>query len=166
MMGIAKITDYLEPAQHQHLLNTVSDGRFPWYWNDSVTYAEDQCGLDDFQFVHTLYVDFSPSSEYFSLMLPILERLKPAALIRVKLNLNPRTAEPVKFQLHRDVSDTDCATAIYYLNSNNGWTEFETGEKIPSVANQMVMFPGPLLHTGTTSTDQKRRLILNINYIP
>ena len=57
-----------------------------------------------------------------------------------------------------------CKTAILYINTNNGITIFETGEEIKSEENKIVMFPSNLKHTGTTHTDEKVRVVLNINY--
>ena len=58
-------------------------------------------------------------------------------------------------------------TAIYYLNSNNGSTVFkDSGDKVESVANRLIVFDGSIEHAGTSCTDDSRRVVLNINYIP
>ena len=56
-------------------------------------------------------------------------------------------------------------TSILYLNTNNGYTRFEDGTKVESVANRMVTFPNQMMHTGTTTTDSEYRLVLNLNYV-
>ena len=55
-------------------------------------------------------------------------------------------------------------TSIFYVNTNNGYTEFEDGTKIESVANRMVTFPTNLKHRGTSCTDEKIRVVINFNY--
>ena len=55
-------------------------------------------------------------------------------------------------------------TAIYYLNTNNGFTKFENGDKVNSVANRMVIFDSNLKHTGTSCTDAHARMLINFNY--
>ena len=55
-------------------------------------------------------------------------------------------------------------TAIFYLNSNNGYTEFEDGTKVESVANRFVSFPSTLKHRGTSCTDENVRVVINFNY--
>ena len=72
----------------------------------------------------------------------------------------------IRHGFHVDVpTDYDSKTAILYLNTNNGYTEFENGQRVESVANRLVVFDSALKHTGTTCTDQKRRIVLNLNYI-
>jgi hypothetical protein len=71
-----------------------------------------------------------------------------------------------KNQFHTDVKDPqlDCKTAILYFNTNNGKTVFKNKKEIKSVANKLVLFPTKLEHTGTTHTNTKYRLVLNLNY--
>ena len=54
--------------------------------------------------------------------------------------------------------------AIYYFNTNNGYTLFENGDKVESIRNRLIMFKSNLRHTGTTCTDKPNRYVLNINY--
>ena len=72
-----------------------------------------------------------------------------------------------KSQLHRDVEviSQEQKTGIFYLNSNDGYTFFENGEKIKSVENRMVIFPSSLYHAGTTHTDAQYRCVVNMNWI-
>jgi len=50
------------------------------------------------------------------------------------------------------------------MNTNNGYTKFEDGTKIESVANRMVFFSSNMKHTGTSCTDEKIRVVINFNY--
>ena len=54
--------------------------------------------------------------------------------------------------------------ALLFLNTNDGYTKFEDGTKVESIANRMVIFPTNIKHTGTTCTDQQSRIVLNINW--
>ena len=56
------------------------------------------------------------------------------------------------------------STSIFYVNTNNGYTKFEDGTKVESVANRMVTFPANMKHTGTSCTDEKIRVVINFNY--
>ena len=59
----------------------------------------------------------------------------------------------------------NCMTGIYYVNSNDGYTEFkESGTKVESVANRMVTFPSQTLHSGTSCTNATRRIAINFVY--
>ena len=55
-------------------------------------------------------------------------------------------------------------TSIFYVNTNNGYTKFEDGTKVESVANRMVTFPTNMKHTGTSCTDEKMRIVINFTY--
>ena len=55
-------------------------------------------------------------------------------------------------------------TAIFYVNTNNGYTKFEDETIVESVANRVVTFPANMKHTGTSCTDEKTRVIINFNY--
>jgi hypothetical protein len=56
-------------------------------------------------------------------------------------------------------------TAIYYLNGNNGYTEFEDGTKIETVSNRIVIFDGLKKHRGVSQTDTTFRYVINLNFI-
>ena len=57
-------------------------------------------------------------------------------------------------------------TAIFYVNSNNGYTIFkESKKKVRSVENRLVIFPSELEHCGGSCTDNKQRVVINFNFI-
>ena len=55
-------------------------------------------------------------------------------------------------------------TAIFYINTNNGKTLFKHNKQISSRENRVAIFDGRLKHTGTTCTDAKNRIVINLNY--
>ena len=57
-----------------------------------------------------------------------------------------------------------CKTAIYYLNTNNGGTQFEDGPFVQSKANTLVRFPTSYSHAGVWCTNAKLRFAVNMNY--
>lgn len=144
-------------------------GHVGWVWNPAVTTGtgSEICDeLDDWQFTHTIFNQLGyEQSPLFNFIQPIISdpRLNVRAIQRIKANLNPRHHKIIKHGFHTDV-DYECNTAIFYLNTNNGYTEFEDGNKVPSVANRMIIFPSTVRHTGTTCTDTKRRVLINFNY--
>ena len=42
----------------------------------------------------------------------------------------------------------------------------EDGTKVESIGNRLVTFDSHIKHSGTSCTDQKYRLVLNMNYFP
>ena len=117
-----------------------------------------------------MYSNGTPLTPEYDLILGLINVIQPRALIRVKANLNYITEEIHKYDFHTDLgefkSDTydGATTAVFYLNDNNGYTEFEDGTKIDSVSNRLVRFPQNTAHRGTSCTDQPYRVVLNINY--
>lgn len=64
--------------------------------------------------------------------------------------------------MHTD-TNFDCRTAVFYVNTNDGYTNIE-GEKVASVENRLVKFGALTKHTGSSTTDSQIRVVLNINY--
>ena len=91
-------------------------------------------------------------------------------LDRIKINLNPKTVFHRKSGFHTDQRSVSEGfglhqkTAIFYINTNNGWTEFKKGGRVKSVANRAVIFDSNLEHRGVSCTDAKRRVLINFNY--
>lgn len=155
---VKTFNDILTPTQFDRLQSHFKSSHFPWYFKPGIDYKDD----GKFQFTHNIYDDYAPQSSVYDSMNEILSFLKANALIRIKANLQVRTKEIVENSYHVDYKD--CKTAIYYINTNNGYTLFETGQKIESVANRLVIFDSNLKHTGSSCTDQDTRIVLNFNY--
>ena len=65
---------------------------------------------------------------------------------------------------HIDNNYRDSITSIYYINTNDGYTEFEDGTKVESIENRLITFPTTTYHCGTTCTNQSLRILINFNY--
>ena len=84
-------------------------------------------------------------------------------LYRIKVNLRPKSFFNRGSGYH--VDGYKCShTAIFYINTNNGYTQFENGTKVKSVENRIVCFPSNLYHRGYTCSDELRRVLINFNY--
>jgi hypothetical protein len=122
------------------------------------------------QYVHTLYSLHNgvagTVSDKLRFIAPILDKIKPSVLLRAKVNSTFPTPEIYQYAFHVDqYLDVPFKTAVYYLNTNNGLTVFADGTEVETVANRLVVFDGKELHTGTSATDCKRRVVLNLNWI-
>jgi hypothetical protein len=147
--------------------NTMSAFEFPWHLSRGKSHSYE--GKQDkriFQFIHFFYKDFSFTSPYANILDPLLEALQPVSLIRIKANLTTITPEIIQYDFHRDVNlnSARSKTAIYYLNTNNGRTIFNSGEEVESIANRLVIFDSDNLHKGTSCTDEPFRVVINFNY--
>ena len=137
-------------------------------WNLLPSIANHKQGLDQYQFVHTFFDISKPSLQnYSNFLTPLFSKLQAKYILRVKANLRPRTTQGVLSDYHTDL-DLNQQTAIFYLNTNNGYTKFQdnTLQDVPSVANRLLTFYGGLKHCGASCTDSNYRILLNINYIP
>ena len=160
------IDDFLSPSDFEIVQGYFLSPDFTWSVNDSI--AGKKQGIDQYQFVHTFYDISKPSLHNFSSFLtPLFNKLNAKYIFRVKANLRPRTTQGVLSDYHVDMS-LNQQTAIYYLNTNNGYTKFQQNglQDVPSVANRLLTFYGGLKHCGCSCTDQNTRIILNVNYIP
>jgi hypothetical protein len=156
--------NYLPPDIHHNIKTILLSGDFPWFLNGTITHPT----IDDdtFQFTHTFYrANDGITSQWCHHFNPIVEKLIiPGIILRIKANLNPRQVENAQLgQMHVDYT-YDCKTAIYYVNTNDGYTKFETGEIIKSVENRLVVFDANCNHVGYTCTDEKVRVVVNFNY--
>lgn len=185
-MTIEVYDDVLSEKDFLTLQNVVmknrGKSRFAWDWSDDVINPEDtMCDeLDHYQLSHTFFFLGPPRSNpnlkpkayqspHIGLIKPILRfpKLNFEAPVRVKANLNVRTTEIVRHGFHIDNPMPNGMTAIFYVNTCNGYTEFEeSGQKVQSKENRLCVFPTPTRHSGTTCTDWKRRVVININFLP
>ena len=154
------VDDFLPSYQFKEIQSLLMGPEFPWYYNDHI------CGEGDglFQDKHTFYNRQSGmTSDYLSFFDYCLNKLGVKELWRIKANANTRS-----FLKRFSCYHTDCFpcpyTALYYINTKNGYTKFKKGGKVKSVANRMVIFDSNSMHAGFTCTDEKRRVVVNFNY--
>ena len=149
------------------LKETLNSYNFPWYKGPILEENE------KIQMVHKFYEFGKVLSDYFYLLNPCLELLNVKELARVKCNLILKTPKIEEHGFHIDyeavvdgeVQEThNCFTSILYLNTNDGYTEFENGTKIESIENRLITFPLSYRHTGTTCTNYPFRSVINFNY--
>ena len=138
-----------------------------WQYSDNIDNKND---VEKFQFVHMFYENYQPQSQSMNVLTPILELLRPAAIYRIKSNLLTKTSTIIENKFHVDMGvlpeekQKQWTTSIFYMNTNNGYTKFENGTKMNSVANRMITFPSNMKHKGTSCTDERTRVVINFNY--
>lgn len=137
------------------------DGNFPWYFNNFVVDSNEDNG--SFQFTHLFYFFDERKSELSFIIEPLIRKINPKKLLRVKANLTTKTPNIIETGYHLDFED-DCYTSVFYVNTNNGYTKIKGGELINSVENRLVVFKSNLLHTGSTCTDENIRVVINLNF--
>ena len=165
-----KIEDnFLPQPEFDELQTIIMNLGFPWLYDKFIVYDPEKGEGEDFQFTHTFFYG-GPMSQYIENLNPILKIINPVSIFRIKANLLTKTSNIIENEFHVDMdilSDEKLkhwTTSIFYMNTNNGYTKFEDGTKVESVANRLVSFPANKKHTGTSCTDEKIRVVLNFNY--
>jgi hypothetical protein len=170
-MSIRIIDNFLSDEEYSTLKENMKSLRWEYSHNVTgehghTTKCEDKY---DWQMVHYFYLHPFNISDQYNIVNSIIQKINPIVLYRAKMNLNPVTSEHIEHGFHTDSYPVEHAkkfkTAVYYINTNNGYTKFDNGEEVKSQANRLVIFPGDMLHTGSTCTDQKNRLVLNLMYL-
>jgi hypothetical protein len=166
-----QVIDNFLPSAEFDALQTMLTLEFPWYYSDAVVYGSDlKEKPHDFQMVHMFYKDYGFNSHYANLVVPIVKKLDPYSLLKIKAKLIGSTNSKIFHGYHTDITNPspDTKTAVFYVNTNNGQTilKLADGEVcVDSVANRLVMFDANTSHTGTTCTDKKVRCLINLNYL-
>ena len=160
------IDDFLEQTAFDELQTFMMSDDIFWIYNSTIDYPDD---VNKFMFVHMFYDTKQHRYPFAEKMQPILEIINPISCFRIKANLLTKTPDIVENEFHVDLPMPkeklkQWTTSIFYVNTNNGYTKFEDGTKVESVANRMVIFPSNLKHKGTSCTDEKIRVVINFNY--
>ena len=161
--------NFLPQYEFEPIQRLLMGSKFPWFFNTHTVYEDDKHNY--FQFSHLFYNAWQVQSNHFEHLQPFFNMLEVYSLQRIKSNLLTRTDKTFLNEFHVDeptmTSDKlgKFTTAIFYINTNNGYTEFADGTKVESVANRVVTFPSNIKHRGTSCTDEKSRVLINFNYL-
>jgi len=154
------IDDFLPLEQYAAINEVVLGADFPWYYNKSIVFDEDD---DRYQFTHAVVREFNGERSWaYPLFEPIFERLGNPKLFRAKLNLGPRDNKHSEGGFHIDCANM--TTSVFYVNTTNGYTKFADDTIVEGVGNRLVEFDSNIPHTGVSHTDAHVRCVLNVNY--
>lgn len=160
--------NFLDDETFSKIENEFMSRNFNWnYQNTVVDNTDDELlNPDIYQFCHLIWSihDGGILSDYYNCIKPLLNMLNAVSILKIKANLLTKRDHQKPFKYHRDFAYPTAKTSIFYLNTNNGSTIFENGQKIDSVKNRMITFDNSLLHTGTPCSDKSVRVLLNFNY--
>ena len=168
-MDIHVVDDFIPEHKFKDLEFMMMSHAFEWYWSDGQAEIPQ---TDRFMFNHLFYkcgtkfgddyIGSGPNSNHYDLINPCIRQLRAKTIRRIKANLTTITTSHEEGGYHTDYSDI--TTAVYYINTNNGYTQFKDGTKVESVANRAVIFDSNLEHQGVSCTDEKRRVVINFNF--
>ena len=154
------IDNFLPKEEFKSIQSFMMHGEFKWYYVEGAVKPND--GL--YHLTHMFFQPrVGPNSEHLEIWNTFMNKVGAKECHRIKANLTFKTPtiDPVGY--HSDCDDV--TTAILYINTNDGYTEFESGVKVSSVANRVCIFDSNLQHRGTTHTEgDQQRIVVNFNY--
>ena len=126
----------------------------PWNWMGiAIIYSQDE--------VRHPFFD-----EIRDKILPVIKEkvFDYKSIVRVKTNFYPWTQELKHHRYHTDL-DWQNVAAVLSLNTCDGYTEFEDGQTVKSIANRLVVFNGQDSHRSTTTSTTFGRFNINFNLL-
>ena len=177
------IENFLSEEDFKQLKRVIQKVEFPWSRAPILPLSLlDTDPMYNVQFVHRFVECFialengvvvektMKKSDYYHIVHPIVERINPSEIIKLKSNLTVNRGISEKAGFHTDVSGEpyygNGMTGIYYVNTCNGGTFFESGEMVNSVENRFVYFPNTTRHSPVSATDVPYRMVVNFNWVP
>ena len=160
------IDNFLPQDTFDSIKRTILGPSFPWCYNSfSASSEEDRIKYQYYQqFTHYFYRDHTNFSDWFTLLEPLFLKLNTSALFRIKANLYTATNRLIIPDYHTDFEYFSGKIAVFYVNTNDGFTLFKDGIKIESIENRLLVFDPDMAHTGTTCTDCHVRCVINIMF--
>ncbi len=158
--------DFLPKQQFKAIEELMMKAHLPWHFNDEVVTTKGQ-----FMFTHAFVLDGQVVSPRFyepiRAMLNLIQQKRQfIGVTRVKANLYTNQGRIIEHPSHYDIppdsgySDKYCI-GVFHINTCNGMTVIGN-QKVPSVANQLILFEN-VEHFGTTQTDTDTRVMINFN---
>lgn len=162
-MNYQIIDNALPEESFLKIKKSILNSQFSWNLTPWVSNLEENLKTtSSYYFTHMfysgLYID--PSCHIF---IDLLNKLECKSLIRIKANLYPST-DNIEYQSEHVDYPFEHKGAIYYLNTNDGFTILEDGTKIESIENRLLLFDPSKPHNSTTCTNDKCRVNINFNY--
>jgi hypothetical protein len=162
-MNYEIIDNFLSEKSYKKIEETISNNYFPWFLQNKINNFQKN-NVFNYYFSHTFFDNEKINSDAFNIWEELLSKIKFKNLIRVKANLYPRTETILEHEKHLDYTENGI-TSLYYINTNNGFTNLNDEIKVSSISNRFLKFSNNTLHNSSTCTDQKYRLTVVINYI-
>ena len=158
-----KIIDNFLPKEEFESIQSLMMGKeFNWFYSEGRSYRDDE----SYQMIHMFFQpEVGSNSEHLPIWSTFMNQVGAKKCARIKGNLTFKTPTIEVGEYHTDYDDEDMITAILYINTTNGYTEFESGVRVNSVANRVCIFDSNLQHRGTTHTEGgHQRIVVNFNY--
>ncbi len=152
--------NFINKDYSNKIYKTLLDQNFPWYY---FPHQVETSNKDTSYMNHTFVLDGKENSREIFLIEPILSKLKAKKVLNVRANLCFKRPSYCSWHVDKFSDNLKHKTAIYYVNTNNGYTEFKD-KKVKCIQNQIVIFDAYLKHRAKIQTDKDARIVINFNY--
>lgn len=162
--------NFIDQVKADDLEAIMMSEEFPWFFGIMST-KEDMNSelnvLDNKHFTHTFYNYYRFQSNFSDILTPIILKINPVSILRIKANLTTRKNKIIEHGMHTDFVQPNLKihTGIFYVNTTDGYTKFEDGTIVEGVKNTFVEFDSKTKHTGSSCTDKSGRIVINFNYV-
>tara|TARA_Y100001963_G_C6422739_1_gene283443 strand:- start:3 stop:482 length:480 start_codon:yes stop_codon:yes gene_type:complete len=154
------IDNFLPAEEFKSIQSFLMGGEFNWFYQKGAVERDD----GSFHMTHMFYQpQIGPNSEDINIWNTFMNQVEAKKCERIKANLIFKTPTHESTEYHCDYRDMK--TAIFYINTNNGYTEFKNGVKVSCVSNRVCIFDSNLKHRGVSHTEgDQQRIVVNFNY--
>tara|TARA_R100001443_G_scaffold80548_1_gene87555 strand:+ start:30 stop:512 length:483 start_codon:yes stop_codon:yes gene_type:complete len=152
--------NFIDKNYSNKIYKTLLNVNFPWYY---IPHQVSTNKKDTSYMRHTFVLNGKKNSSAMSLIEPILYKLKAKKVLNVRANLCFKRPSYCSWHVDKFTNNLKHKTAIYYVNSNNGYTEFKN-KKIKCEKNKIVIFDADKKHRAIGQTDKDARVVINFNY--
>ena len=183
-MDIKVIDNFLSKSYHKKLFEILTSADFPWYFINNIT-QKDSSDLREFGFNHTFWDTDGQRENFYSwFWKPALYQMMDVIgcdfILRSRCDITTHTD---KNFLHRPHIDFDFPhySTIFYINDCDGDTVFydkktinteeiqfldlNVVEKVTPKENRLIIFDGDIIHTGSSPSKNKKRILINSNFL-
>ena len=179
--------NFLEEKDFIELKNWIYSNDFEWFYtNHFIAYAEgapyhrnrnDENNNSSYFFTHLFYDNHIPRSAHYERLLPLLNKIQDTSnptgeginrgiksLMRIRANFYPNTNTMFEHPMHVDAPFSHTAATLAF-NTCDGYLKFIDGTNVGSVANRIIFFDAGLEHCSTTTTNDKNRINIIVNFL-
>jgi len=182
---ILVIDDFLTPSYHKNLKQTIENVSFKWKYLQNVTsYGDNEGTLNDYGFSHTIFnartgeLESEHAQFFEPFMFQVSDTAKCNGALRCRVDMVTHSSkEEFIHEPHVDFIGRQNVSSVYYVNDSDGDTIIyneKEGAKLDNLtikqrvspkANRLLLFKGEFIHTGSTPLKNKRRILINSNYV-
>lgn len=157
----------MKKINHQVIDNFLSEtelNQLKEKFNNEPTWILDNFDDVDIFLEKKIYENNSPVLDFYNDLVPLLQKIQVLGLIEIGSNLYLRE-KYIKTIKKEKKYKFNHGTAIYYLNSNDGYTLLDDGTKVQSVENRILIFESEKDYYETNCTDSRCRINITFNYL-